>query len=276
MFVRLLAVAAMALLVACDEGAPAGPLHTDSNAFAYVATVANGMPIYVRNGRGAIEVEPSPDDSLRVSAELSWRGSAERPSGVVLSAAGLPRGTIICAEFGGGECSIDNYTMKSKGFDIFGRRDVKVRFRIQVPAGLHLDLTGIDTRIVSASTAPVKARTMNGDVTVVTSVGPVRAETVNGDVDARMTTLSGSDTVVAKTLNGDAWAYLPEMAAVTLDVTTKNGRVDTDFPALASVEHRKSIVGGLHGGGTPVVVRTFNGRAGVRRLDAEGRSYPKP
>lgn len=260
------------VLVACDSDR--GPLHNNPDAFTYTSTVPNGMPVLVRNLRGAIEVEPSVDDSLRVTASTSWRGDADYPKGLVLSAASLPSGVLVCAIFGDGTCTPTEYSGGSKNsFNLGGASDISVTFRVQVPVGVSLDLLGVDTRIVSASTAPVKARTISGDVTVVTAVGPVRAETVNGDVDARMTTLAGPDSVIVKTMNGSAWAFLPETVAAMFEVSTLNGRARTDFPSITAGPNDKSLRGALGGGGTPVKVQTLNGTAGIGRLDAEGRSY---
>jgi DUF4097 and DUF4098 domain-containing protein YvlB len=143
-----------------------------------------------------------------------------------------------------------------------------------VPAGVKLDLLGIDGEILSASSAPVRARSVNGDVTIVTSVGPVQAETLNGDVDARMTTLAGSDSVIVKTLNGEAWAFLPEEVSARVDVQVSNGDIATDFGALfAAAQSTKRLQAVLGTGTTPVQVKSFNGRAGLRKLDASGRAY---
>lgn len=273
---RVLLVLPLALALGCDDPA-SGPLRTDAKAFVYSATLAGDRTLYLRNGRGSIDVEPSADDSLRIEADISWRGGAERPDGVYLSAAPVPEGLLVCTRFGEGSCTVDDYNIKSRRGNVFGSRGLRVAYRVQVPPGVQLDLLGVDTRITSASTAPVKARTVNGDVTVVTAVGPVRAETINGDVDARMTTLSGSDSVVVKSLNGDAWAFLPESAAFLADLATTNGRAESDFPSLAGASTtRTSIEAPVNGGGRAVRVRTLNGRAGLGRLDAEGRSYQRP
>lgn len=269
------------LLIAClalaaCEG-PSGPMQTLDDAFVYSTDVPAGMPVYVRTLVGNIDVTPSPDDSLRVTARMTWRGDAERPKGIALSGVRQPTGVLICAIFVEGECTADKYTGKSKdGFRLGGAQDVHVHFTVQVPHGVRLDLVVVDGDISSASSAPVRARSVNGDVTVVTAVGPVVAETINGDVDARMTTLSGPDSVIAKTMNGDAWAFIPDSVAASVDVSTVNGSLITDFPDFAGGDNRrKTLKGGLRGGGTPVRVRTLNGTVGLGRLDAEGRTYPR-
>jgi hypothetical protein len=232
--------------------------------------------------RGSIDVTPSPDSMLRVKARVTWRGSAGQPSDIELSGAAVPEGALICARSRSGTCTTTSFsTSSSRRRGTLNLRrsnrssDTKVHFTVEVPTGVRLDLLGIDASITAASTAPIRAKTLNGDVTVVTAVGPIYAETMNGSVDARMSSLAGTDSVVVKTMNGDAWLFLPEQVSADLDVSTMNGAVDTDFPALLNTgtTTRKSIRAALGDGTTPVRVRTMNGAAGIRRLDAEGRSY---
>lgn len=266
-------VALAVLAAAC--GPASGPLQRNDSAFTFATEVRPGMPVYVKNLVGAIEVTPSGDDSLRVVAATTWRGDADQPRGLSFLGANMPDGVLVCAIFGRGECSIDDYSAsQDRGFRLGGDDDAKVYFTVQVPAGVTLHLVGVDTRISSASSGPVTASTVNGDVLVATSVGPVRASTINGNVDARMTTLAGPDSVVAKTLNGNAWAFIPEASPVTVDVKTTNGRVLTDFADLTATN--KAIRGGRLGGGTPVYVHTLNGNAALGRLDAEGKSSLRP
>jgi hypothetical protein len=268
---RPLLILPVLALAACDMREQ-GPMETREGAFQYVAQMAPGTTLHLRTARGNITVEPSSDDTLRVIGDLAWRGGGEPSRNVTISGSVVPSGTLICAQWGGrrSTCTPDDYHAELNGSA--GR--TRVHFRVQVPSGVKLDLLGIDSDIVSASSAPVMARSVNGDVTIVTAVGPVRAETLNGDVDARMTTLAGTDSVIAKTLNGEAWAFLPEQASATVDVQVANGDVATDFGALFAASQRtKHLQGVLGTGTTPVLVKSLNGRAGLRKLDASGRAY---
>lgn len=260
-------------LVACDQHD--GPLRSNDDFHQVIVGVAAGDTVFIRTGRGSIAVEPSADDTLRVRGTLTWRGRDRQPRDMAAKAERVPGGFLVCAIFGRAECTTDKYTISSrKSFRLGGAEDVRVNYVVQLPAGVRLDLIGVDGSLTAAASAPVKARTVNGDVTVVTSVGPVRAETVNGSVDARMTTLSGSDSVVVRSMNGNAWAFLPEGVAAAVDISTVNGGLRTDFPSLASSGRAtKHLQGMLGAGTTPVRVRTLNGDAGLGRLDAQGRSY---
>lgn len=284
---RLLVALSVLALAACDRSNDERPERFRNDVFVYTGLVPAGMPVYVRNLRGAITVEPSADDSLRVSADLAWRGDEKVPTDISFSGDALPNGILICSKFGKAECTTDNYTSNSDGgirlgsrgarFSLGGGSDAKVTFRIQVPAGVRLDLVGVDADITSASTAPVKARTVNGDLTIATSVGPVDLKTLNGDIDARMTTLSGPDSVSVETLNGEVWVFLPETVGAFVNASTTNGSLTTDFPVPAPTSgERKKLEATLGAGGTPVHVRTLNGSVGIGRLDAAGRSYARP
>jgi DUF4097 and DUF4098 domain-containing protein YvlB len=92
-----------------------------------------------------------------------------------------------------------------------------------------------------------------------------------------MTTLAGADSVIAKTVNGTVWVFIPETAGAVVNAATTNGEVTTDFPSLAALTSgSKKLEATLGAGGTPVYARTLNGSVGIGRLDAQGRSYPRP
>lgn len=274
-----LAIVAL-LLGAC--GGDSGPLYTNENALQYEVPLAAGATAFVRTIRGSIEVTPSADSVLRVRARTTWRGRAGQPPDIELSGAEVAEGVLICARSRTGTCTTTSFSTSASrrrsGLS-FRRSDrssnAQVHFTVEVPTGVRLDLLGIDASITAASTAPIRAKTLNGDITVVTAVGPINAETLNGSVDARMSSLAGTDSVVVKSMNGDAWLFLPEQVSASVDVSTMNGTLDTDFPTLLNTgtTPRKSVRAALGEGTTPVRVRTMNGTAGLRRLDAEGRSY---
>lgn len=262
-------VPAAALLASCSNHE--GPLQRRDAAFAWHDQVPAGATVRVRNLNGEIEVTPATDDTVRVTADLTWRrGDPDR--GLQLTGARDGADAIICAVWGEGRCTRDDYT---SNFSFSrGGTDARVHFRIAVPAGVRLELKGANTSIVAAASAPVDARTMNGDVTVVTSVGPVRGETKNGSVDVRMSSLTGTDSVIAVTLNGDAYVYLPDGIDAVLDLSVTNGSVSSEFavPIIGS-PNRRALRGTIGAGTRTVKIRSVNGSVALRRLDAEGKSY---
>lgn len=252
--------------VACHES---GPPQVRENAFTWQGTLEPGATIYVREMRGGIEVVPSASDTVKVTTRTEWR-RGEPAEDLDYSASEDSTGVLLCVVWGRGSCDREDYTTNSN----VGRgrgTDAKVFFRIEVPAGVRLDLLTMDGNITTASSAPVDVRVLNGDIVVATAVGPVHAETLNGDVDIRMSSVVGTDSIVATTMNGDAYVYIPDGIDVALDMSTATGTASTHFAVRGEVQGRK--VSGVLGAGThPVHIRSINGDVALRRLDAQGRS----
>ena len=291
MFYRPALLIAAVILVGCDRHVDLGPVHSRDSVFSFSKPMSAGQTLMLRNMSGALTIEPSADDTVRVVADMTWHGDSELPTDVAFHADTTAAGVLVCAVFGKGRCDENGYNGESDGSGISigrgrmrlglgGRSQASVHFKVFVPTGVKLDLVLVDGNIVSASSAPVRARGVNGSITVVTSVGPVRAETVNGNVDARMTTLAGTDSVQVGTLNGDAFAFLPSVVDATIDIATTTGTLLSDFPGTAATgAMRNSIKAVLGAGTTPVRVRSVNGDAHLRRLDAQGRAFeivPQP
>jgi hypothetical protein len=265
----ILAIAALPLVAArCDRG-DSGPTQVRENAFTWQGVIAPGNAIRVRELRGGIEVVPSKDDTARVTARLEWRRGG--PDDVSLSGSSLDGDLLVCAMWGsGGSCTKEDYNAQLRGGR--GRSDVKVFFRVEAPRGVEIDLVVIDGDLRVAASAPVLARAVNGDIIVATAVGPVEAKTLNGDVDIRMSTLAGTDTVLAETMNGDAFIYLPATVDANVEVSSTVGSASTDFPNLSFGSGTKQFSARLGLGTHAVRAKTINGAAALRQLDASGRA----
>ena len=80
--------------------------------------------------------------------------------------------------------------------------------------------------------------------------------------------------MIAKTLNGDAYVFLPEAVNANVAVSVAAGSVETDFASLIEAARGKSqLYAQLGTGALPVVVKSINGTVGLRRLDAQGRAF---
>ena len=266
-FVPSLLVAAL-LTAGCDH--EAGPLQVRENAFTWSDRVPAGATLAMRSMNGDIDVAVGTDDTVRVSARIEWR-KGDPDKTLRLSGSRQGDDALICAVWGDGGCSREGYTAK---FDGKGT-DAKVFFKVTVPAGVKLDLQGINGNVTASASAPVKAHTMNGDVRVVTAVGPVDGQTLNGSVDIRMSSLVGTDSVIAKTLNGSVYVYLPDPVDAAIDLGVTNGSVSTEFPVTITGEpSRRSIRAVLGAGSRTVHARSMNGRVSLRRLATDGTSRP--
>lgn len=262
-------LAAPLLLAACDE--ERGPLQSRDDVFTWSGPLAPGKALRIRELQGAIEVSPSPDSVARISARVEWRrGDPARD--LSFTATPLDGDLLVCALWNHeGTCTKEEYNARLR----LGRSgsDAKVYFRVQVPAGVHLDLVNINGDIRAAGSAPVIARTVNGDVVVATAAGPVEGKTMNGSVDIRMSSLANTDSIKAETMNGSAFVYLPATVDATVDLSVGNGSAATDFPitstGTADGRHLRGTIGrGTH----PVRIRSVNGEVALRKLDPEGRS----
>jgi hypothetical protein len=265
--VRSLLVASL-LTVACDD--ESGPLQVRENAFAWSDRVPAGATVTVRSMNGDTEVSVGTDDTVRVTARVEWRrGDPDK----TLRMSGSRQGddALICAVWGEGSCGRDNYTAKFDG----KATDAKVFFTVTVPAGVKLDLQGVNGDVTASASAPVRAHTVNGNVRVATAVGPVDGATLNGSVDLRMSSLVGTDSVIAKTLNGSVFVYLPDPVDAAIDLGVTNGSVETEFPLTITGEPSKRSIRAVLGAGTRTVhARSMNGRVALRRLAADGTSRP--
>lgn len=262
------------VVAACDGGESRGPLSTDERAFVFTDQMSAGAKLSLRSIVGPIEIVPSPDDSLRVVGAMSWRGA--RPTDEVKFSADRSGGdALICAVWGKkSSCTAGDL---SASFEVGpgSRSDISVAFRIELPAGVKANVSVISGDVTIAASAPVVARTLNGDLKVATAVGPVDGQSVNGDVDIRMTTVApGQDSIVARSVNGSVFAYLPENVGARISIATTTGRVESDFaPEAGDPRGRKRKFEATVGDGAhPVVVHTVNGAAALRRLDSSGRS----
>lgn len=270
LLIRTASLVALPLVIgACRQ--ERGPLQVQENSFTWSGVVAPGKTVRIREVQGNIDVLPTTGDTVRITARTEWRRGD--PSTALKFTATQPDGDLlICAIWGTGTCTADKYNASIR-LGKSGGTDAKVYFQVELPAGVELDLVNINGDISAASSARVRARTVNGDVRVATAVGPVTAETLNGSVDVRMSSISGTDTVEAKTMNGDAFVYLPSTTGIALDMSVTNGSLSSDFPVtMPSGGRGKSLKTVIGDGAHPVRIRTMNGEVALRLLDAEGKS----
>lgn len=255
---------------ACHVGS-SGPEQVDPAAFSWNAPVSAPQTVFVRNTNGSIEVKPSTDGNVKVTAAVRWhRGDPKKDLQFETSHDG--GGVTVCALWGKGTCSPSGYKSTSKSSSsMFGKgTDAEVAFTVYVPAGVKVDAFTMNGSIGVASTAPVLARTMNGTIKVATSVGPVDAETVNGDVDVRMTTLGADGPVRAKSINGTVSAYLPEKLNATVDISSVLGETTSDFAGIVKKDGDKNLSGAIGTGGRNIEVGTVTGSAALHKLKADG------
>ncbi len=260
----ILAVATFAL-AGCQVSD--GEQHTDPQAFTWTGDIKAPGTMNIRNLNGAIEVRPSTDAQVHITAATTWRRGDPKKD-VQYNVVTEGNDITVCAIWGRGTCSANDYKSKAN-FRLFGSKgDVSVKFTVLVPTGVKVNAITINGSVDALATAPVFAHTTNGGVKVGTAVGPVDAETVNGSVDARMTTLGEGGAARAVTVNGSASLYIPDNAAGSVELSNVNGSLGSDFALAGSSKHEMN--GTLGAGGRSIEVKTVNGSAYLRRINADG------
>ena len=252
-----------------------GPRQNDPNAFSWTGPLAAPGMVQVRNTMGSITVEPSPDNAVHVAATTSWtRGDPKKDVQFRVVTSGTA--VTVCALWRDGECTAANYSTgkqkKGISFSWSNKSDASVAFKIQVPAGVRVDVWTVQGTVNVRSSGPVRARTIDGDVKVGTAVGPVDAESMNGDVDIRMTTIGDTGAVRAVTKNGTAVAWVPDITDGRLEASTINGEIGTDFGGPSDEARRGSrkFSTSIGPGTREYVVQTLNGSAWLRLINADG------
>jgi hypothetical protein len=227
--------------------------------------------VWIRNTNGPVAVVQGTGDVLEVITEKSWRHS--EPSRVEMMAVPSEGGVTICAVWAARErrCgSGGDYHLSG-----IHKNDVAVRFTVQLPRGVKVDVSTVNGEVaIEGAAAPVAATTVNGRILVHTTVGPVKANTVNGSIEAAMDALTGGDIELA-TVNGSVTAVLPSKLNAVVDAETVNGRVETDFPLqVAGKISPRHLRGTIGAGGMTLKLNTINGSVTIRRSD--GRTVVVP
>jgi hypothetical protein len=270
-----LTVAALATIVASACG-HMGPEHSDPALFAWQGALKAPGSVTLRNVNGRVDVKPSDDDSVRITASARWHRGNPRTD-IKFDIANVGGALTVCVIWNRGICStadgasagnIVNSILKMRG-----GTDATVQLTVFVPARVKLDISTLNGSVNVAASGPVKARSLNGTIRIATAIGPVDAESMNGNVDVRMTTLGEAGPVRSVTVNGTASAFLPEKLDATVALSASNGRIGTDYAVttkgnLDAAAHELS--GMIGAGGREVTVTTVNGSAWLRKLNADG------
>jgi hypothetical protein len=267
----LLAVGAFSA-TACFTFSTSGPEKVDASAWTWNAPMSAPNTLYIRNANGPVEVQPSTDGNVRVTAAVRWkRGDPKRD--LHFDAVNSGNNKVVCAIWGRGSCGVSDYhstSFSAKDRFLGHGTDASVTLTVYVPTGVRVDALTSNGSVGIAATAPVTVRTMNGTIKVATSVGPVDAETVNGDVDVRMTTLGADGPVRAHSVNGSVSAYLPEKFDGSVKMETVLGELVSDFGGTKSKDDSKNLSATIGAGGRSVDLGTVTGSAALHKLNANG------
>ena len=260
----LLAAALMA-----PVAARAQDRQSDAHAFSLDERVPQGAWIRVRNVNGGMRVTASNSDHVEVTATKRWRRGD--PKDVTIDVKkGSDGSVLICAVWANTEttCTENSYSTHSHhDWDDHDRNDVAVDFDVRVPKGVKVGVWTVNGAVsVDGATSEVRASTVNGAVNATSSGGPVQAGTVNGSVHAVMGRFDSDQDLNYRTVNGSVIVEFTGDIDADLELSTVNGRFDTDWPVTITgrIDPRHLRVT-LGKGGRRIRLETVNGNVELRK-----------
>jgi hypothetical protein len=258
----VLALLSLSVMRAAPLGAQR---QTEENAFTWSGRIASGHWIRVRNLSGEITVTSSNSDRVEVTATKQWRRSDPQSVRFEVRKFGSnDEDVVICAIWE------DRADCDDRGRDSHHgvrNNDVSVQFRVMVPRGVKVGVSSVNGAVsVEGATSEVEASTVNGEVEATSSGGPVNASTVNGSVTARMGRFDNDEDLNFSTVNGSVVAEFTGQLDADIELSTVNGRFQTDYPVTVNgrldPRHLRARLGQ---GGRRIRLSTVNGNVELRR-----------
>lgn len=227
------------VVVALLAGQPAGA-ETVRQQSRRAIDIGDAATVSVINPRGQIEVRPSPDRQLHVTAykliHASTAALAEKladQTKVELAREG-PRYGIRVRYPKGTSVRVNIW----KGFNELSVPRIEMRLVVLVPAGVAIDL---DSSSADLSTEALSGRqhieTSSGDVVVESATGPIAIQTASGDV-----TVTESRSLSVSSTSGDV-RVLRSKGPLTVETSSGDVSADglTDSVRIATVSGDVSV-----------------------------------
>jgi hypothetical protein len=258
---------ALATLLLAPAAARAQERQTERD-FTLSERVPPGQWIRVRNLNGELRVRSASGDRVEVVGTKRWRRGD--PKDVRIETKRSSDGSIlVCALWTENTtCTENSYESHSDGGWRRGRdNDVAVDFEVRVPAGVKVGVWSVNGTVsVDGATSEVRAATVNGSVDAVSSGGPVQASTVNGSVHAAMGRLDGDEDLDYRSVNGSVVAEFTGDVDANVELSTVNGRFQTDWPVTITGRiDPRHLHATLGKGGRRIRLSTVNGNVELRK-----------
>lgn len=235
-----------------------------------------GGEVQLRNVNGGVTLEAWDRNEVRIQAQKKVRGGSDEAARQVMKDT-----RIEVSRTAEGLKITTRLPKRDNGLVswLTGKQvNVAVEYRVWVPRSARLDigsvnggvqLTGTHGRAhlqttngaisVARVTGDLELSTTNGGIDVTDSAGAVRAASTNGGIDVRLTDVPGGGDLSLSTTNGGVSIQLPRDIRATVDASTLNGRVSSDFAVGGATKSRRSVKGDINGGGGTLRIRTTNG-----------------
>jgi hypothetical protein len=259
--------AALAALVLALAPAVLGAQSRQSErAFTLDERVPAGQWLRVRNVIGEVNVRPASGDRVEIVATKSWRRGD--PKLVRIESRKSSDGSIIVCAFWNENATCDESGYRSRGEGRGHRNnDVSVDFEVRLPKGVNVGAWSVNGEVsVEGATGEVNAGSVNGSVEATSSGGPVQASSVNGTVHARMGRIGNTEDLNFSSVNGNVIAEFEQDIDAQIELSTVNGRFQTDWPVTITgrldPRHLRATIGK---GGRRIRLATVNGNVELRK-----------
>jgi Toastrack DUF4097 len=250
-----LAIPLLVLTSACEMAV--GPLAgRASDTWTHTYPLAAGGEVEVGGTNGKVEVEGVEGATVEIRAERIARAPTDEGAREL-----LPR-IAITEDVRPDRISVQ--TEPTSGIMIRAR--FEVRYHVKAPKGAAVRATTTNGEIdVAALSGKLTAQTTNGDLSAKDLAGAVDARTTNGDIRIGLASV-GAGKVELTTTNGSVTLTLPETAKADFSASCTNGSIDVSAVKVdvTGEQTRRRVEGRINGGGTPIQLRTTNGRIRVR------------
>ena len=259
--------AAVAALVLALAPAVLGAQDRQSErAFTLNERIPAGQWLRVRNVIGEVRVRAATGDRVEIVGTKSWRRGD--PAMVRIEQRKSPDGSILVCAFWTENATCDEDGYRSRGEGRSNRNnDVAVDFEIRLPRGVNVGAWSVNGEVsVDGATGVVTAGSVKGSVDATSSGGPVQASSVNGTVHARMGRVGGTEDLNFSSVNGNVIAEFGEDIDAQVELSTVNGRFQTDWPVTISgrVDPRR-LRATIGKGGRRIRMSTVNGNVELRK-----------
>jgi DUF4097 and DUF4098 domain-containing protein YvlB len=232
--------------------------------------------VTLRNINGAVTFEAWDRDEVRVEAEKKVKAGTDEAARKAMSQVRIE----VTPSAGGLRIETKMPKQVSGFFDwLFNNQvNINVTYRVHVPRRAGVDAETVNGGVALAGTrgkvrvettnggidvkdvqGDVNASSTNGGITATRITGAVKAGTTNGAIEADLVDFPDGSDLRFETTNGGITVRLPRDARLSVDASTTNGHVQSDFEVPGAAKGKRSLQGDINGGGGRLVLSTTNG-----------------
>jgi DUF4097 and DUF4098 domain-containing protein YvlB len=241
-----------------------------------------GGTLALKNINGSVTVDAWDKNEVRVEAEKEVKAANAADAKKVMAE------VKIDVQPGSGGLRVETRVPKKESgwFDWLGgdKVNINVKYHVYVPRSAAVDvdntnggirLTGTHGKAdLETSNGGVEVAGVDGDLDLGTTnggikangvTGRVKAGTTNGAIELIFARLPREGDLELETTNGGVIVKLPRGSSLSVDASTSNGGVQSDFEVAGGQPGKRHLSGDINGGGSRLRIRTTNG--GVRLIE---------